>query len=140
MRKPVHVIAACIAMIGIDAVTGVHPAFAALKGEALNKWCSGLMNSCLRHCKTSACTNQCGISFTDCMHSGGIFMDPQRAANPGKPPRRHPRPPKLHIKPHHRPVDAGGMRVPSAGLKQMGSGHSSGTILRLHNHHFGGKR
>lgn len=138
MRKSIHVIAACIAMIGMYAAPGVHPALAALKGEALNQWCSGLMSDCLRHCRTSACTNQCGISFADCMHSGGIFVDPQRAANPGKPPRHRPRPPKFHVKPHHRPFNAGGMKLPSAGVRTDG-GHSSGTILRLHHSRSGGK-
>lgn len=52
-------------------------------------------------------------------------------------PKGHHHPVKIGVKPprHHRhPVNVGGLRAPSAGLKQPDGGHSSGVILRTSHH------
>ncbi len=153
MRTSFHLTAACIALIGMYAMAGVHPALGKKKETSQQQAnsCEDDAINCHENCKTLYCDKLCNVSLEDCLNSGGIFIDPQRTgANPGKPPRRHRYPVKIGVKPprHHRhPVKVGGLRPPSAGVKQPGGGNPSGTILRgggnqhqVHFHHGGGMR
>ena len=156
MRKRLAVVSIVAAMAAATPAAVPGPAHAA----KTVRQCKADARKCKKDCdklididtNVQDCKARCGDKAVLCFPTGSSSMSATGAAGSGGSNGSHHR----IIRPvgvvggkamphHHRhPVNVGGLRAPSAGLKQPGGGHFSGIILRrgagpqmAHTHHGG---